>query len=137
MLLRLVFQILKVFLIKICKIEPPNLLSLVAFISFYISRYHFSQILRTSFCIIRKKDFRHKFSFLTDSLKWLKSAKCDKGLLLMLPYCHCMYIFSETSKPWGHWNQKIAQYNIISWYAFVTCAKYSKISFLNIREPIF
>ena len=38
------------------------------FISFYISRYHFSQIFKT-FCIIRIKDFCHKFSFLTDSLK--------------------------------------------------------------------
>ena len=38
-------------------------------ISSYISRYHFSQIFRTSFRIICKKDFRHEFSFLTDSLK--------------------------------------------------------------------
>ena len=49
-------------LIKICKIEPPDLLILVVFIRFYISRYHFSQIFRNWFCIIRKKDFRHKFS---------------------------------------------------------------------------
>ena len=51
---------LKVRLTKICKIEPPDLLFLVVFISFYISRYHFSQIFKTSFRIIRKKDFRHK-----------------------------------------------------------------------------
>ena len=38
-LLGLVFQVLKVRLIKICKTEPPDLLFLVAFISFYISRY--------------------------------------------------------------------------------------------------
>ena len=69
MLLGLVFQFLKVRLIKICKIELLDLLFLVVFISFYISRYHFSQIFRTSFGIIHKKDFRHKFSFLTDSLK--------------------------------------------------------------------
>ena len=62
----LVFQILKVRLIKICKIETPDLLFLVAFISFYISRYHFSQIFCNSFLIIRKKNFRHRFSFLTD-----------------------------------------------------------------------
>ena len=55
-------------LIKICKIESPDLLHFVAFISFYI-RYHFSQIFRTSFRIIRKKDFCHKFSLLTDSFK--------------------------------------------------------------------
>ena len=66
-LLELVFQVFKVRLIKIFKIEPPDLLFLVVFISFYISRYHFSQFFRTSFRIIRKKDFRHEFSFLTDS----------------------------------------------------------------------
>ena len=59
----IVFQVLKVLLIKICKIQPLDLLFLVAFISFYISRYHFSQVFRTSFNIIWKKDFRHKFSF--------------------------------------------------------------------------
>ena len=47
----IVFQVLKV------------LLFLVVFISFYISRYHFSEVFRTSFNIIWKKDFRHKFSF--------------------------------------------------------------------------
>ena len=55
--------------IKICKIEPPDLLFLVAFISFKISRFHFSQIFRNPFRIIRKKDFPRRFSFLTDSLK--------------------------------------------------------------------
>ena len=60
-LLGLVFQVLKVPLKKICKIEPPDLLFLVAFIILYISR--------KSFHIICKKDFRHDFSFLTDSLK--------------------------------------------------------------------
>ena len=29
--------------LKICKIQPPDFLFLVIFISFYISRYHFSQ----------------------------------------------------------------------------------------------
>ena len=68
--LGLVFQVLKVLKvrhIKICKIEPPDLLFLAVFISFYISWYRFSQIFRTPFGIIRKKDFRHEFSFLTDS----------------------------------------------------------------------
>ena len=59
----IVFQVLKVLLIKICKIQSLDLLFLVVFISFYISRYHFSQVFRTSFNIIWKKDFRHKFSF--------------------------------------------------------------------------
>ena len=59
------FQVLKVRLLKTCKTEPPNVLFVVVFISFYISRYHFWQIFRTSFNIICKKDFY----FLTDSLK--------------------------------------------------------------------
>ena len=63
----IVFQVLKVLLIKICKIQSLDLLFLVVFISFYISRYHFSQVFRTSFNIWKKKDFHHKFSFLTDS----------------------------------------------------------------------
>ena len=68
MLLGFLFQVLKVRLIKICKIEPADILFLIVFISFYISRYHFSQIFETSIRIIRKLNFRHKFSFLTDSL---------------------------------------------------------------------
>ena len=38
-----VFQVLKVLLIKICKIQPTDFLLFVVFISFYISRYHFPQ----------------------------------------------------------------------------------------------
>ena len=59
----IVFQVLKVLLIKICKIQSLDLLFLVIFVRFYINRYHFSQVSRTSFNIIWKKDFRHKFSF--------------------------------------------------------------------------
>ena len=58
----ILFLVLEVVLIKICKIQSLDLLFLVVFISFYISRY-FSQVFRTSFNIIWKKDFRHKFSF--------------------------------------------------------------------------
>ena len=79
-----VFQVLKVLLIKICKI-----LFLVVFISFWI-RYHFSQIFRTSFNIIWKKIFVTNFPFLTDSLT---PAKRDKSFLSMLPY-----LFTKTWK---------------------------------------
>ena len=48
-------------LMLICKIEPPDLLILVIFIIFYISRYNFSQIFRTSFNIIWKKHFCRDF----------------------------------------------------------------------------
>ena len=64
-----IFQVLKIFLIKICKIL--DLLFLVFNISFYISsRYHFSQVLITSLNITWRKRFCHKFlfPFLMDSL---------------------------------------------------------------------
>ena len=87
----IVFQVLKVLLIKICKIQSLDLLFLVVFISFYISRYHFSQVFRTSFNIIWKKDFLTNFPFLTASLKppppppeQPKSAKHEKVFLSML-----------------------------------------------------
>ena len=48
----IVFQVLKVLLIKYCKIQSLDPSFLVVFISFYISRYHFSQVFRTSFNII-------------------------------------------------------------------------------------
>ena len=54
---------MKVLVVKICKIRPPGLVFLAAFISFYISRYHFSLIFRTSFNIIWRKDFCYKSSF--------------------------------------------------------------------------
>ena len=62
------FQVLKVLPIQICKIQSLYLWFLNVFVSFYISIYNFSQILSTSFNINWKKDFRHKFCFLTDSL---------------------------------------------------------------------
>ena len=88
-LLGLVFQVLKVRFIKICKIQPPDLLFPVAFISFYISRYHFLQIFRTSFRIIRKKDFRHEFSFLTDSLKSPQPLQGQNPLSVIEVFCRC------------------------------------------------
>ena len=90
-LLELVFQVFKVRLIKIFKIEPPDLLFLVVFISFYISRYHFSQIFRTSFRIIRKKDFPREFSFLTNySCSNLSTAliRAQLGIAMAIPSPH-------------------------------------------------
>ena len=63
----IVFKVLKVLLIKNCKMESLDLSFLVVFISFYIGRY-FSQIFRTSFNSIWKKVFVINFLFLTDSL---------------------------------------------------------------------
>ena len=72
----IIFEVLKVHLIKICKIVLPDLLFIIVLISFYISRYHFSQICRTSFNIYLKTPHL---------LKHPKSAKCDKSLLSILP----------------------------------------------------
>ena len=78
----------KVRFIKTCKLEPQDLLFLVVFISFYISRYHFSQIFRNSFNIICKKDFRHELSFLTDSLKFpLHSLNGQNPLRVTKVFC--------------------------------------------------
>ena len=60
----IVFQILKVILKKVFKVRPPDLLFLFVFISFFISRYHFSQIFRTSFKNIWKKIFLSNIFFL-------------------------------------------------------------------------
>ena len=64
------------------------------YISLYISRHHFSKIIKISFKIIWKKDFRHKFSFfngftqtlLTRPLSyWSKSAKRDNFFFVDAP----------------------------------------------------
>ena len=57
----IVFQVLKVHLEKICKIEPPDLLFLVVFISFYISRYHFHKFLEPHSISSVKKIFVTNF----------------------------------------------------------------------------
>ena len=57
----IIFHVLKVLLIKICKIIQPIFYFLLFYISFYITRHHFSQIFRTSFNIIWKKIFCLKF----------------------------------------------------------------------------
>ena len=48
-LFHIVFEVLKVLFIKICKMQPLDLLFLVALC--YISRYHFSLIFRVSYII--------------------------------------------------------------------------------------
>ena len=77
------FQVLKVLLMKICKIQPPD-------IFVFISRYHFSKIFRTSFNNIWKKYFRHECPFFNGFAQTLhplndKSGKRGKSFLLMLP----------------------------------------------------
>ena len=65
----IVFQVLKVLLIKNCEKQSPDLLFLVVFISFYINRYRFSHIFRTSHTLSKKEVFLTNFLFWTDSYK--------------------------------------------------------------------
>ena len=63
------FHVLNIHLIKTCKIEPPGLLFLAIFNSFYISKYRFLQIFVIIFVIILNNMwFLPQVLFLTDSL---------------------------------------------------------------------
>ena len=88
--LYIVFQVFKVLPRKIYKLQLLVLLFHFYCFSFYMSRYHFSQISRASFNITSKEIFVTNLSFLIDSFnpspsKQLKSAKHDKRFLSMLP----------------------------------------------------
>ena len=48
---------------QVLKILPPDLLFLVVYIRFYISRYHFHKFLKLHSILSEEKDFRYKFSF--------------------------------------------------------------------------
>ena len=87
-------------LIKICKTQSLDLLFLTVFISFYISRHHFSQVFRTSFNIIWKKDFRLKFSFFnrltqTPTLHPLSS---QNPLSVTKVFCQCSLTYHAFSR---------------------------------------
>ena len=59
----IVFEVLKVLIIIICKMQPLDLLFLVFYVRFHISRYHFSLIFRASYNIIWKKIVVTNFFF--------------------------------------------------------------------------
>ena len=83
----IVFQVLKVSLIKICKIQPPDLLFLVVFISFYIiSRYHFHKFLELDLTLSEKKIFVTNFAFLKDSRFTYCFPSCF-GCFPCFPWC--------------------------------------------------
>ena len=83
----IVFQVLKVILVNTWKIQqkPWSFITGVIRCSLYISRYHLSKIFRTSFNIIWKTDFQHKFSIFniltrpSPPLHPLNGQKRDKG----------------------------------------------------------
>ena len=77
------------------------------FISFYISRYDFSQIIKTSFSIIWKKDFHHKFSFFNRFTQTLSAPFNGQNLLSGTNvFCWCS-LTSASSKVMSIW--KLAQ----------------------------
>ena len=85
----IIFQVLKVLLIKICKIEPPDLL-LIVLISFYITEIIFHKFLEIHSTLFGKKIFVTIFPFFNrftnpHPLNSQKSTKRDKSFLLMLP----------------------------------------------------
>ena len=94
MLFGLVLQALKVCLIKICRIEPPDLLFLVS-TSFYISRLHVSQIFETSFRIICKKKRFLSLTFFFNGFPQpppsppLHSLISQNPLSMMKVFCQC------------------------------------------------
>ena len=63
----IVFQVLKVFLVKICKIQPQDISFLVVFISFNIGRCHFWKFLELHSTMSDKKILVTNFPFLTDT----------------------------------------------------------------------
>ena len=88
----IVFQVLKVFLIKISKIQPLDLVFLDVILNFYISRYHFAQTFRTSFNIIwkKKEEFCDKFSFFNGFSQTLPHSLNGQNLLSMANVlCNC------------------------------------------------
>ena len=85
----IVFQVFSIHLIKILR-QSNQISYFLLFFIFYISRnIIFSQIFRTSFNIICKKDFCHEFSFLTDSLKTPHPLNAQNLLSVTKFCCRC------------------------------------------------
>ena len=123
----IVFQVFEVLLIKICKMQSIDFLFLVVFISFYISRHHFSQVFRTSFNIIWKKDFRHKFSFFNDFTQTPQPHphphpfNSQNLLSVTKAFCHCsityhgfsrLLCYDDARKNYNSRAELILQFNI-------------------------
>ena len=94
-LLHCIYIVLR--LIKICKIQPPDLYFLLLLLAF-ISRYYCSQIFNHSTISEKKKDFCHKFCFLTDSLKPTHPLDSQNLLSVAKVFCQCSINVAEESK---------------------------------------
>ena len=89
----IVFQVLKVLLTKNCKISHQIFYFLLLYISVYISRHHFSQMFRTVFNIIGKKDFFMNFPFLMNSIKppTLHALNGQNWISVTKVFCWCPF----------------------------------------------
>ena len=65
---------------------------LLCYVIFYISRYPFTQIFRTSFNIIRKKYFSMD-SLKPPSPQLLEPFNCQNTLIMMKIFCQCSHFF--------------------------------------------
>ena len=92
----IIFQVLKVLLIKICMIEPPDLLFSIAFISFYISRYHFfHKFLELHSTLSEKSIFIMNFPFLFRFTETLPHPLNGQNPLSMTKaFCPCSLMLS-------------------------------------------
>ena len=125
-------QVLQVTLIDICKISHQIFYFLLVYVNFYIIRHNFSQIIRTSFIIIWKKDFCHKFFFFSRFTQTSapperpKSAKRDKCFLSILPYS----IFFQNKSLHGRSYQMVQNFwdlqmnHLGIWKEFVNLLRY-------------
>ena len=82
----IVFQVLKILLIKNSKVQPPGLLFLLFLLAFTLGDIIFHKFLELHSVLSKKRIFLTKFPFLTDSLKAHDPLNLEKRFLLMLPY---------------------------------------------------
>ena len=78
-----IFHVLKVHLIKICKIQPPNLLFILVFV--LLIDFRLADLIFHKFLELHPTLFGKKISVLNFPFLWPKSAKCDESFLSMLP----------------------------------------------------
>ena len=80
----IVFQVLKVLLIKICKVQPPCLLFLFVFILTSAGTHKFLELHSK---ISEKKMFSSRIFFLTDLLRPPHPLKCQNPLNVTKVFC--------------------------------------------------
>ena len=100
---QIVFQVLQVILINICRISHQIFYFLLFYVSFYISRHIFYKLLELHSSLSVKKIFVTNLSFLTDSPKPLHPPNSQNLLSMTKVFCQCSLIafFSEQEPGWS------------------------------------